>query len=160
MERRNRPAKRPLRGLAHCAFLLLVQRTGTKIDQGNGVMARKIVIASMALAALGMATPLAAQTVDDDVRCLVVANSLSRAEKDPTQRQVAGVMSIFYLGRLDARISTEQLKAAITARVKTMPASSLGPTVQACFKRMEAKGNAMRGFQVKGSGSTPPAKKK
>jgi len=123
-------------------------------------MARKFVIAGAALAAFGMALPLAAQTVDDDVRCLVAANSVGRAEKQPAQRQVAGVMSVFYLGRLDARISTAQLKAAITARVKTMPVSSLGPVMKACFQRMEAKGNAMRGFEVKGGGSTPPAKKK
>ena len=93
-------------------------------------------------------------------RCLLAANVFARADKDPGQRQIAAATSVFFLGRLDARISTEQLKAAVTAQAKTMPASTLSPTMNACFKRVAAKGVAMRGFTAGSAPAKPIAPKK
>jgi len=67
--------------------------------------------------------------------------------------------SVFYLGRLDARISNEQLKTAVQAQAKTMPASSLGPTMTNCAKHLTQKGLAMRAFAVGPNGGTQPAAK-
>jgi hypothetical protein len=117
-------------------------------------MARKFVMTGMALAAFALAAPVAAQSVDDDVRCLLAANVFARAEKDPGKRQLSMAASVFYLGRLDARISNEQLKNAVTAQAKTMPASSLGPIMNNCAKRLTQKGVAVRAFAT---GSNPPA---
>ena len=123
-------------------------------------MAQKFVMIGAALAALGFAAPVAAQSVDGDVRCLLAANFFARAETDPAKRQLSSAASVFYLGRLDARISNEQLKAAVQAQAKTMQASSLGPTMNACAKRLTDKGLAIRAFGGPGTATPPPAPKK
>jgi hypothetical protein len=120
-------------------------------------MARKFVMIGAALAAFAAAAPVAAQTVDSDVRCLLAANVFARAEKDPAKKQLSMAASVFYLGRLDARISNEQLKNAVQAAAKTMPASSLGPTMTSCAKRLTDKGLAMRAFATGPNGAPPAA---
>jgi len=120
-------------------------------------VARRIIGIGVALATIGLATPVAAQSVDDDVRCLLASNFFARTEKDAQKRQLAGAASAFYLGRLDARISNEQLKTAVQAQAKTMPAASLGPTMTACVKRLTDKGVAMRAFATGPGGAVPPA---
>jgi len=122
-------------------------------------MAQKFVTIGAALAAVAFAAPVAAQSVDEDVRCLLAANVFARAEKDPARRQLSIATSVFYLGRLDARVSNEQLKTAVQAQAKTMPASSLGPTMTKCAKRLTDKGLAMRDFSA-GPGAPPAPKKK
>jgi len=116
------------------------------------------------MAAFAVAAPVAAQSVDTDVRCLLAANVFARAEKDAAKRQISMAASVFYLGRLDARISNEQLKTAVQAQAKSMPASSLGPTMTACVKRLTDKGVAMRAFTAGPAGAAPlpnpPAPKK
>ena len=116
------------------------------------------------IAAFAVAAPVAAQGVDSDVRCLLAANVFARAEKDDAKRQISMAASVFYLGRLDARISNDQLKAAVQAQAKSMPASSLGPTMTACVKRLTDKGLAMRAFTAGPAGAAtppnPPAPKK
>jgi hypothetical protein len=114
-------------------------------------------MAGAVMAAFAVAAPVAAQSVDSDVRCLLAANVFARAEKDAAKRQLSMAASVFYLGRLDARISNEQLKAAVQAQAKSMPASSLGPTMTACVKRLTDKGVAMRAFSAGPAGSVPPA---
>ena len=108
------------------------------------------------MAAFAVAAPVAAQSVDTDVRCLLAANVFARAEKDAAKRQISMAASVFYLGRLDARISNEQLKTAVQAQAKSMPASSLGPTMTACVKRLTDKGVAMRAFTAGPAGAAPP----
>ncbi len=122
-------------------------------------MARNFVMIGAALAGAAWAAPAMAdtQTVDSDVRCLLAANVFARAEKDPAKRQISMAASVFYLGRLDARISNEQLKTAVQAQAKTMPASSLGPTMTACVKRLTDKGVAMRAFATGPNGAAPVA---
>lgn len=113
------------------------------------------------VAAIGLVAPLAAQSVDDDVRCLLSANVFARNEKDPAKRQLAQSASIFYLGRLDARIPTTQLKTAIVAQAKSMPSSALGPTMTGCAKRMVEKGVAMQTLNVApNAAAAKPAKPK
>ena len=108
------------------------------------------------MGAFAVAAPVAAQSVDTDVRCLLAANVFARAEKDAAKRQISMAASVFYLGRLDARISNEQLKTAVQAQAKSMPASSLGPTMTACVKRLTDKGVAMRAFTAGPAGAVPP----
>jgi len=119
-------------------------------------MARKLVTIGAGLAALAFAAPAVAQSVDEDVRCLLAANVFARAEKDPAKRQLSMAASVFYLGRLDARISNDQLKTAVQTQAKTMPASSLGPTMTNCAKHLTEKGLAMRAF---GAGPNAPAQR-
>jgi len=97
-------------------------------------VARYLMVIGAALAAFGTAAPVLAQSVDSDVRCLLAANVWARQAKDPARKQVAAIASMFYLGRLDARIPKEQLQAAMLTQAKAMPASSLGPTMNDCAK--------------------------
>ena len=107
-------------------------------------MARKLVIVGAALAMAGIAAPVTAQSVDDDVRCLLASNFFGHAAKDPQQQKIAQAAAAFYLGRLDARISTQQLVSAEIAQAKTMTKDSLGPTMNNCAKRLIQKGIAQR----------------
>jgi len=99
-------------------------------------VARTILGIGVALASLAAATPASAQSVDSDIRCLLAANVFAQQEKDPAKKRLAANTYIFYLGRLDARISNEQLKAAILPQAKAMPAASLGPTMTACANHL------------------------
>jgi len=119
-------------------------------------MAEKLVKIGAAIVALSFAVPVAAQSVDEDVRCLLAANVFARAEKDPAKRQLSMAASVFYLGRLHARISNDQLKTAVQAQAKTMPASSLGPTMTNCAKHLTDKGLAIRAFATGPNGAAQP----
>lgn len=112
-------------------------------------MARRIsgigvALAAIGLAAIGLAAPVAAQSVDDDVRCLLASNFFARTEKVAEKRQLAGAASAFYLGRLDARISNDQLKNMVLAQAKTMTGTSVAPLMNNCAKRLAQKGVALR----------------
>lgn len=117
-------------------------------------MAARITAIGVALAAIGITTPVVAQSIDSDVRCLLAANVFARQEKDPARKQIAAAASVFYLGRLDARISNEQLKTAVLAQAKIMPAASLGPTMTDCAKHLQQKGLALNTLAAQGP--TPP----
>jgi len=125
-------------------------------------MARLTIGLTAAVAALGLAAPAAAQSVDDDVRCLLASNFFARTEKDPAKRQLATASSAFYLGRLDARISNDQLKNAVTAQAKTMTSASVAPTMNGCAKRLNQKGVALHTLAPGGAPQPPkaPAKPK
>jgi hypothetical protein len=125
-------------------------------------MARLTIGLAAAVAAMGLAAPAAAQSVDDDVRCLLASNFFARTEKDPTKRQLAISSSAYYLGRLDARISNEQLKNAVTAQAKTMTAASVAPAMNDCARRLKQKGVALHTLEAGGTPRPPqaPAKPK
>lgn len=150
-------------GLVLLIILILVVSGNNGRIGGVASMTRKLIVMGAGLAAIAIAAPVAAQQVDKDVRCLLAANVFARTEKDPAKRQIAMAASIFYLGRLDAQISNEQLKNAVTAQAKAMPASSLGPIMNDCTKRLGQKGVAMRAFATGPNNKpvpTPPAPKK
>lgn len=119
-------------------------------------MARRIIEIGVALAAIGLATPVAAQSVDDDVRCLLASNAVARAEKEADKRQLAAVTSAFYLGRLDARISNDQLKSMVVAQAKIMTGQNVGPLINNCVKRVAQKGLALRTVPPSPNAPQPP----
>lgn len=124
-------------------------------------MARKFVMISAALVAVGVAPPVMAQSVDDDVRCVLASNFFGHAAKDPQQQKIAQASAAFYLGRLDARISTQQLVSAEMTQAKTMTKDSLAPIMNACAKRFFQKGIAQRALAGAATGKpAPPAKPK
>jgi len=108
-------------------------------------MARRIIGIGVALAAMGLAAPVAAQSVDDDVRCLLASNFFAKTEKDPQKKQLAVTAAAFYLGRLDTRISNAQLKNAALAQAKTLTGTSVSPLMNTCAKRVVLKDAALRG---------------
>ncbi len=105
-------------------------------------MAARLIGMSAAMLAMGMAAPLDAQSVNDDVRCLLVSNAFARGEKDPAKNQIAKIAGAFYLGRLDTRLSTAELKAALLAQSKTMTPAAAGPVMNGCVRRLLQKSGA------------------
>ena len=122
-------------------------------------MTRRILGIGAALAAMTLAAPLAAQSADSDVRCLLASNVFVQQEKDPARKQLALAAQAFYLGRLDARISNEQLKAAMQAQAKSMTFASLPATMNDCVKRLAQKGMALRAMGGPPAAPPSPAKK-
>ena len=102
---------------------------------------------ALGVAALGFAVvsgPAAAQGVDEDVRCLLASNLFTKAEKDPAKRQVATMAAYFYLGRVDARMSGQQLAAALKAQRTALNAETAGPIMTACAKKLQSAGLAIQ----------------
>jgi hypothetical protein len=119
-------------------------------------VARRIFGIGVALAAVGLAAPVAAQSVDDDVRCLLASNFFARTEKDADKKQLAGAASAFYLGRLDARISNDQLRNMVLTQAKTLTGASVAPLMNNCAKRLAQKGVALRTIAPPPPGGAQP----
>lgn len=88
----------------------------------------------IALAAI--AAPAAAQTVNDDARCLLVSSAYARSAKDPKARQVAQATSAFYLGRVDGRYPAPALKTALAAQEKQLTVAGAPAAMNACAARV------------------------
>lgn len=91
----------------------------------------------------GPAAPAAAQAVDPDVRCLMLSNFFTNAEKDPARKQMALASATFFLGRIDARLSPAQLKAQIVGMGKAINKDNAGPLMTACARQLAAKQRSM-----------------
>jgi hypothetical protein len=97
---------------------------------------------------IGMAGPAPAQSVADDVHCLVLSNAFARGGKEEAARQAAARTLVFYLGRLDAHADPQAVKSAmqnVKIDPKTAPAE-----MEACAARFE---HAVQAIQALG---TPP----
>lgn len=119
-------------------------------------MLRMTTIFTAAIAAATVGAPLAAQAVDQDVRCWIASNFVARQEKDPARKQFAGLAGFYYLGRLDARVSSQQLKAAANAQVKAMNGTDLGPLMRTCATRLIDRQKALQAMAQQAG--PPPAK--
>jgi hypothetical protein len=97
-------------------------------------------IAILACAALAFTVPAAApaQTVNEDVRCLLVSTGFSRQTKDENVRRASAMAASFYLGRLNGRLAPPALTAAIRAQGKGLPARQAGEVMRACAMRAAA----------------------
>lgn len=95
-------------------------------------------VSAAAAAALVLAgAPAAAQSPDEDVKCFIASNLFTRAEKDPTRNRVAVLASYFFLGRVDAKLSGQQLAAALKAQSAAITPETAGPIMTACAKRLQ-----------------------
>ena len=116
------------------------------------MMLRKaLAAASLALAVSG--GPAAAQGTDEDVRCLLASNLFTKAEKDPAKRQVALLSAYFYLGRVDARMSGQQIGTALKTQRAAITPQNAGPIMTACAKKLQSAGLAIQtlGKQIEAS---------
>jgi hypothetical protein len=96
-------------------------------------------------AALGgsFAVPAGAQSVSDDVRCVLVSAGFARAAKDDNSRRVSALTGAFYLGRLNGRVSQPQLVAAIKGQGKGLSAKLAEPIMRACAARAQTAETAL-----------------
>ena len=104
-----------------------------------------------------MATPATAQIGDPDVRCLILSKFFAANETDAKRKTMASVSSIFFLGRLDARLSAEQLKAQIVSPSNNIPKTQAGAAMTDCAKRFVASQQSL--VNIGKSLPAPPAKK-
>ena len=89
------------------------------------------------------AVPATAQAADNDVRCLMLSNLFAKADADPQRKQFAAAASLFFLGRVDARLSQAALKSQILAQAKTIDKATAGPLMTECGKRMQTSERSM-----------------
>lgn len=84
------------------------------------------------------AAPAMAQNVDGDVRCFMVSSVFAQMDKDPKRQQVAFAARYYFLGRLDGRLASPQLKEKMTVQGKLLTPKTLGPTMDGCVKQLAA----------------------
>lgn len=75
-----------------------------------------------------------AQTVSDEVRCVMVSNALATGSKDPRGRQIGASVGAYFMGRLDAR-QPAQVKAALARQKRQVAASEAVASMNACAAR-------------------------
>lgn len=117
----------------------LVQFPGRcKLEEKRAItMHSKFVIraaAFIAMSATAISSPAGAQTIADEVRCVLLSNALTAGSKDAHARQVGASVGSYFMGRLDTRPSA-QVKAALAAQNKQMASSQAVSTMNACAAR-------------------------
>ena len=95
-------------------------------------------IAGLMLATAAATPALGQGQATNDVRCLMASNLFAKASKDPKARKVADASKLFYLGRVTARLSEQQVRAQIVAQTKTITRANAGNVMNACARRMQS----------------------
>jgi hypothetical protein len=97
---------------------------------------RSVVAALLLLAG----SPVQAQAVND-VRCLLASNLFSMAGKEDKTRKLADSNKFFYLGRVSARLSEQQIRTQMIAEGKMITAANAGKVMDACAGQMRNAAN-------------------
>jgi len=110
-----------------------------------------------ALLLASLAAPAQAQTVQDDVRCVLLSGVFIKSAKDEKGKQLAQITGAFYLGRLDGRADAKVLTEALRTESKALGGKVAGPLMDACTARM---GTARKTMNEAGRAAAPapPAK--
>lgn len=75
-----------------------------------------------------------AQTVSDEVRCVMLSNALAMGSSNPRGRQIGASVGAYFMGRLDAR-QPAQVKAALAAQNRKIPSAQASTMMNACVMR-------------------------
>lgn len=121
-------------------------------------MPRHFVSAALALSLLAFPMSASAQAGDPDVRCLIVSNIFAQKEADPQRKQFATLAVSFYLGRIDARLTQAQFRAAVIAMGKQTMGKEVGPIMSACAQTLQTKQIAVSQM-IKGIAQAQPRSK-
>ena len=68
----------------------------------------------------------------------------AKAAPDDKGREAAVRTRFYYLGRVEARLTTAQLKAALLAQGKTFDMASAATTMNACVQRLDASARSVQ----------------
>lgn len=101
---------------------------------------------------IGMNPPVSAQSVPEDVRCLLLSNGFARGAKDERAKQVAAETLIFFVGRLDGRATSQVVTNAMRSQASSIDPKNAGPEMTACAARVA---RAKQAIQVLGRNATP-----
>ena len=94
-------------------------------------------IGALALAAalpLAFATTAQAQTINDEVRCVLLSNAMASGADNARGRQIGAAVGSYFMGRLDAR-PPAQVKAAIAGQKRQIKAAAAATAMNACAAR-------------------------
>jgi hypothetical protein len=103
----------------------------------------RLVFSGVIVSALLLAAPGSAQSVDDEVRCLILGAAFQGSAKEPAAKQAASAATLYFLGRVSARVPPGELKSTYLAQATRLKAESAGPMMDACFKQMQAQVRAV-----------------
>ena len=103
---------------------------------------------SIALAAATVPAAAEAQSVADDVRCLMVSNVFAKAATEAKAKQIAQSAKLFYGGRA-SQLSMGDLKEAMAAQQARIDAANAGETMKACAQAMD---KSLKSIQSAGQG--------
>lgn len=98
--------------------------------------ASSLYVAAALAVCLPLATPSVAkaQSVTDEVRCVLLSNALATGSDNPRGRQVGASVGSYFMGRLDGRPPAE-VKAAIAAQKRRVTAAVAAKSMNACAER-------------------------
>jgi hypothetical protein len=83
---------------------------------------------------MAVSTASHAQSVTDEVRCVLLSNALASGTDNPRGRQVGASVGAYFMGRLDAR-PPAQVKAAVAAQKRRVTAAAAAASMNACAAR-------------------------
>lgn len=101
---------------------------------------------------IGMSPAVSAQSVPEDVRCLLLSNGFAKGTKDERVKQVAVETLLFYLGRLDGRAPSSVLTNAMRSQASSIDPKTAGPEMTACAARVT---RAKQAIEVLGRNAAP-----
>lgn len=84
-----------------------------------------------------------AQSLNDDVRCMLVSSGFARMAKDDNSRRASAMTGAFYLGRINQQAQGPKLSAAIRAQGNGIPAKEAETVMRACAARATAAQDQM-----------------
>lgn len=101
-------------------------------------------IGSLAISAsLLIAFPVAAQSSDQDLRCLVLGEYYQGVDKDAGHKLIASAVALYFLGRVDARLPFDTLKARYVSEAKGLQGQNTGPFMNDCAQQLRNHEKAM-----------------
>lgn len=103
---------------------------------------------------LAPAPSAAAQTLPQDVRCLMLSNMFAAIATDPAGRQAAAQSLIFYVARLEGRGDARMIATVMRAQRATIVAQTASADMLACGTRMQ---RASQVIQDAMKAAAPPA---
>lgn len=97
----------------------------------------------------------AASGSDGDLQCMLVASMLSR-QKEPQAQSLSQAMTLYYLGRVDARRPGLNLRQALQSEMQANAGTSAAPVAQRCAAAIQARVNVLNALGGP-QGGPPPA---
>ncbi|MBW8754008.1 MAG: hypothetical protein JF595_07625 [Sphingomonadales bacterium] len=108
------------------------------------------------LALAGLAPPATAQSVTDDLRCLLLSNAYAKLPSAAgPAKQIAIQNVVFYAGRLDGRADPRTLASAVRANVGPIEPRAAATQVMACAERVK---RSIEALQANVRAALPPAR--
>ena len=94
-------------------------------------------IGPAACLSLFVSSTAAAQPAYNDVQCLLVSNLFAIKGKDSKAKTVGQAAAFYYLGRIDALRTGNQLRAAVRQHQKSINSANAAAIMARCAQRMQ-----------------------